>query len=247
MISSSPRAATIALLVLLAPASARSELEASFYAGGTLTANTTVRLTQPGGTDLELAGVAWNGESFVSPIYYAIRIAYWPAKSSAWGISAEFIHDKLIADLDRTVTVTGTRAGDPVDAREPLRATFRGLSFSHGHNLLLMNAQYRWPGGQQEDRGLRARLEPHVGSGVGIALPHVEVDTSGTATEEYQMAGFAWQAFAGVDLALVWGFSASPEYKLSYARIDGELSGGGTVRVRPWTHHLVIGLSYRFL
>lgn len=237
----------IAVLCASAPPSARSEFEASFYAGGTLTANTTVRLTQPGGTNLEFTGVAWNGESFVSPIYYAIRIAYWPATSGAWGIAAEFIHDKLIADLDGAVAVTGTRAGAPVDAREPLRATFGGLSFSHGHNLLLMNAQYRWPGGHQGSGGFRARLEPHVGSGVGIALPHVEVDAGGATTEEYQMAGFAWQAFTGVDLALAWGFSAVPEYKLTYARIDGELSGGGTVRVRPWTHHLVIGLSYRFL
>ena len=236
----------IAILCAAAPAGARSELVATFYAGGTLTANTTVRLTQPDGTDLEFAGVAWSGESFVSPIYYAIRIAYWPARSASWGIAAEFIHDKLIADLDGTVTVTGTRAGDPVDAREPLGASFRGLSFSHGHNLLFMNAQYRWLGRHPGNGGFRDRLEPHAGLGVGIALPHVEVDTGSTPTEEYQMAGFAWQAFAGVRLALAWGFSAVPEYKLTYARIDGELSGGGIVRVRPWTQNLVIGLSYRF-
>jgi len=51
---------------------------------------------------------------------------------------------------------------------------------------------------------------------------------------------------SGVDAPIFKGFSAFAEYKLSYARVNADLEGGGTLEVNPWTNHFVIGISYRF-
>jgi lipid A oxidase len=119
--------------------------------------------------------------------------------------------------------------------------TFDVLSMSHGHNTLTFNGFYRWmsPGSAQ-------KLTPYVGLGLGIAVPHVEVKMGDSVTEEYQYAGATIQGLAGLDLHLWKGFSAFAEYRLNYARLDTDLTGGGSLKVAPWTNHLSAGLTFTF-
>jgi lipid A oxidase len=160
-------------------------------------------------------------------------------------VAGEFIHAKMFARLNETIQVDGTRVGLPVSGRERLGDTFQNLSFSHGHNMLLVSGQHRWfPGG---DRGVGAgRIQPRVGLGVGAALPHVEVITASTTTDEYQSAGFAAQILGGADIDLSKHLALLVEYKLTYADIKADLSGGGRLEVAPLAHHLAIGLSVVF-
>lgn len=216
---------------------AHAEWRLSLYGGASYTLESDVKLKQPGGTDLTLHDVPWSDESFKSPIYYGARLGYW-FNDAPWGLALDFTHAKMIASPGDVVEVSGTRAGAPVSGQEPVGSTFSNLQISHGLNLLTLNGLYR----------LRPpiRIEPYAGLGVGVAIPHIETEIGGVQTQSYQLAGPAAQALIGVDAPVYKGFSAFVEYKLSYARISGDLDGGGTLEVNPWTNHFVFGLSYRF-
>jgi lipid A oxidase len=68
----------------------------------------------------------------------------------------------------------------------------------------------------------------------------------GQHTSEYQLAGPAVQGLAGVRYATSDRVGVFVEYKLSYARLDESLSGGGSIAFNPQIHQFVLGLSYGF-
>lgn len=95
---------------------------------------------------------------------------------------------------------------------------FRHLEFSHGHNTLTLNGMVRLP-------SLLPGLGPYVGAGVGVALPHTEVQFNGdpTRTYEYQYAGPAAQAVLGMEVRLPH-LSIFLEYKFTLASYDAPLT-----------------------
>ncbi len=233
-------------LTILTSTNVRAEFALGAYGGKAWTLDSEVRLDQPGGTNLTFNDVSWNDESFKSPIYYGARLTYWLESKANWGFEAEFIHAKMVAELKDTVAVKGTRNGMTVSGSERLSNTFDHLEFSHGLNLLMFNARYRWfPTGRREDN-LLGRIQPYLGLGAGMAIPHVEVSTNAVNTGEYQIAGPAFQGLAGINLDITDYLSLFTEYKLSYADIEADLSDGGTLRVEPITNHLVLGASLNF-
>lgn len=235
-------ASTLGVALTAAPATA--QLSVSVYGGVAKTLDGAVGLARPDGTDLTFADVSWRGESFKSPIYYGLRLTYWLGYSANWGVALDFTHAKMLAVLDDTVSVSGRREGSAVDGRERLGDTFTTLSFSHGHNLLTLNAMYRWFPKSERDETALGRLQAHFGLGLGLAIPHVETDIDGVITGEYQTSGLAVEARVGLDFEIVRRLSLLAEYKLSYARLDADLAGGASVDVRPWTHHAVLGISF---
>ena len=236
-------ATTVALVLSAAPAQA--EFVISIYGGDVFTHDTDVDLTEPG-TSLTFENVPFDGESFEKPPYYGYRVSYWLKSRPNLGGALDFTHAKTIADRAKPVTVTGTRGGAPVSTVEPAGNTFEELEFSHGHNLLTANGLYRWfPTGQRDD-SLLGRLQPYAGAGAGVAIPHVEIITPTSRTKEYQIAGPAVQGLLGVNVDLHRYISTFTEYKLTYANINADLSGGGEVEVNPLTHHFIVGLSVRF-
>lgn len=236
-------AAVTASLFMSTPA--RAESVATFYFGDIWTNDADVRLVETGDTDLDFRAVAWDGKSFESPRYWGLRYIHWFKESPHWGVSGELIHAKMYARLNDTVQVEGTRGGSPVSGPERLGDTFQQLSFSHGHNMLLVSGQRRWfPGA---GRGVGAgRIQPRIGFGIGAALPHVEVITASSMTDESQFAGFAAQILGGADVDLSKHLALLLEYKLTYADINADLTGGGRIEVAPLAHHLTFGLSVVF-
>jgi opacity protein-like surface antigen len=223
-----------------------AEFVLSAYGGVADTMDTDVKLSQTGGTDLNFSDVSWSDKSFEGPIYYGLRLNYWFEDFTGWGVCVDFTHAKMYAELGDTVNLTGSRAGVPVAGAELLRNTFQELSFSHGYNLFTFNGMYRWfPKGARDDTFL-GRLQPYAGLGLGITVPHVEVETNGDRTEEYQYTGPAFQGFGGINFDVYKKFSLFMEYKLTYSDMDADLTGGGSIEVKPWTNHLIFGLSYRF-
>ena len=231
------------LLFVIAGGRARAELALGAYGGLGTTFDSDVALEQPGGTDLTLSDVSWSDRSFESPIYYGLRLTYWA--DSGWGGALDYTHAKIYADMDDTVDVGGNRAGTPVAGRERVGDTFDALSFSHGHNMLTLNLMYRWSSLGSEG-SLLDRLRPYAGVGAGAAIPHVEVIANASRTDEYQVAGPAVQGLAGIDFAISERVSLFTEYKLSYAHIEADLTGGGTVSVEPITNHFALGVSFKF-
>ncbi len=224
------------------PLAVQAEWTASLYGGIAHTLDSDVMLVESGGTDLTFHDVPWDDDSFEEPQYFGLRLTYWFGRQSPWGLAVDFVHDKMIAELDEKVSVTGRRGDEPVNTLEVLGDSFVKLEFSHGHNLLTANVLYRWL--DQSRRCWLGRFQPYVGLGAGVAIPHVEVQAGNPfTTTNYQFAGPAVQGLAGLNLDLVKYLSIFAEFRLSYAHIEVDLRGGGSLETDAWTYHFNLGLS----
>lgn len=192
------------------------EIQAGGYGGVSYTHPSVVAFDNPGKTDFKVDGFEWLGRPFKSPIYYGLRAIAWQPGSSL-GAMVDFTHAKAIASADDLATFAGTRNGQPMPPKAKIGDTFRHLEFSHGHNLVTLNAMLRL--------GSLLRLRPYVGVGGGITLPHTEIGfkDENERTYAYQFAGFAGQVLAGVEIPL-GRTSVFFEYKFTYAPYDVPLS-----------------------
>ncbi len=232
----------VALVVFSAEA-APAQVAISVYGGLAHTSSADVSLVQPGGTDLAFVGVSWTGESLKSPPYYGLRLSYWFGASAHWGLAVDFTHVKMYAQLDKTVSVSGRRSGTAVEGSERIADTFSVLSFSHGHNLLTLNGLYRWFPRGGRDGTFLGRLQLYGGLGTGVAIPHVETEIDGVVTSEYQVSGPVIEGLGGLNFDLTRHFLLFAEYQINYARLEGKLTDGGALAVKPWTHQLALGVS----
>lgn len=227
------------------PIEACGEMFISGYLGFSSTLDSDVELNRPGGTNLTFSDVSWDDKSFESPPYYGLRVGYWFKDLTNWAAAIDFTHAKMVSDLGQTVSVSSTLNGTPVSGQERLGDTFEVLEFTDGHNLITLNGMYRWM-----DLGTPGtffnRLQPYVLVGLGIAYPHAEVTIEGDRTFEFQNTGLAAQAGDGLDVDITRLMSVFAEYRLSYAEIDAELVGGGTLKTEPWTRHFNLGVTVSF-
>jgi lipid A oxidase len=227
-------------------ATAQGEWVLSIYGGKSITENGDLELHQSERTSLTFEDVSWDDHSFESPLYYGARPSYWLDKWPGWGASLDFTHAKMYLDPNDTVHVIGTRLGMAVNEPERIGATIQRFSNSHGLNFLTLNLLHRWfPKGQRGDSPL-GRLQPYVGIGAGITIPHVETTVDNKSTDEYQFGGPALQGLAGLSYDLFKHLSTFIEYKISYADVDMDIAGGGKISIEPVTHQFVFGLSARF-
>ena len=206
----------------------RREILAGGYLGVTHTHPSTVAINNPGRTDMTVRDFQWEGKPFKSPIYYGARIVNWPG-GSRLGTMLDFTHAKAIARFEDEATFTGTHEGRPLAPKAKVGDVFKHLEFSHGHNMLTLNAMTRL--------GSFA-VQPYIGAGAGISLPHTEIAfrTENGRTYEYQYAGLVGQALAGVQIRLGRA-TVFFEYKFSYAPYEVPLSGvvnGGYLFMDIW-------------
>lgn len=228
----------LAAAIALAPG-ARAELDLDIAFGTAHTASSQVELSRPGPTALNFDAVSWEDSSFEGPMYYQVRFTYWSNRREHWGISLDFTHAKAEGEVDRLVDVSGIRDGQPVSGQELVADTFDRLTFSHGHNMLTVNGNYRFGAPSR-------RIRPYLGFGAGAALPRVEVRVEDSITDEYQAAGPTLLVLGGVDLEALRWLTFALEYKLSYSSLDADLVDGGSLQTDLWTHHVTVGASFRF-
>jgi hypothetical protein len=239
-----PGAAYLALLSLPAfsersdRSDGETDAQLGVYLGPAYTSESDLNLAQPGGTDMTFRDIAWEGKPFRRPPYYGYRAIYWPG--DRYGVMLDFTHIKAIAIKDRPVQQSGFKDGDHVPPQAPISATLKRLEFTHGYNLLTLNALRRGA-----SRG--PNLIPYFGLGLGVAIPHVEVERADTPqsarTFEYQITGPALQLLGGIEWRFGRRLSLFVEYKLSCAMIRGDLVGGGKVTTNLCTHQLPLGLA----
>ncbi|HEX5958992.1 MAG TPA: hypothetical protein VFY92_10115 [Hyphomicrobiaceae bacterium] len=187
------------------------------YSGVSLTLPSTVRITNPGRTDLTVQDFNWIGRPFKSPIYYGLRSQHW-APASPLGTMIDFTHAKAIARAGDTATFTGTINGQPAPGKAKIEDVFRHLEFSHGHNIVTLNGLVRLP-------SWFLPVRPYIGLGGGITLPHTEIGlkAENRRTYEYQFAGYAGQILFGVQLP-IGRLAPFVEYKFTYAPYTVPLS-----------------------
>jgi lipid A oxidase len=192
------------------------ELMFAGYSGVPYTYPSDVTVVKSGLNDFTAHHVVWDGKPFVNPIYYGARIVRFG--DGPVGTMLDFTHSKTIARLAEDVAFTGTLNGAPAPERATLRDVFRKLEASHGHNMLTLNGLLRLP-------RFGVRLQPYVGIGAGVSLPHSEVQFANAEkrTYEYQVAGFVGQALIGLELRTA-RVSYFLEYKYTLAPYDMPLS-----------------------
>jgi len=214
------------LAVTLAPLDAGAEWRLGALGGDTETRD----------TGLMLQGLPVEDNSFESPFYYGIRLTHW-FDHAPLGVMLDFTNAKAAAGPDNGVEARGISAGTAISGGEPAVDAFPTLQLPHSPNLLTLNGLYRprsWDW-----------IEPYAGLGLGIAIPQVQVNAGGFQTSEYQVAGPAAQGLAGLNFQLYGRFSVFAEYKLSYADVEANLAGAGTLDMEPWTNQFIAGVSFR--
>ncbi len=207
----------------LMAAPAMAEMELSVYSGWQTAPHSRVTGDYPGtGAEFD-ALIGWEGRSFEMPPYYGVRGTWW--KNENLGFGLEFTHAKVYA---------------PDDEKEAIG--FSDLEFTDGLNILTVNAYQRWPG-----RWAEGALTPYVGGGVGVAVPHVDIDTTtGEETYEFQLTGPAARLTAGMSYDLNDRFAVFGEYQFTYSINTVDLPEGGTLETDVKTNALNVGLSLKF-
>ena len=162
--------------------------------------------------------VKWLGKSFEAPPYAGVRATWWT--SDKWGFGVEVNHAKVYAE---------NKAALGYDT----------LEFTDGLNLVTANVFRRFPNA--------GRFTPYLGGGLGVAVPHVEIERVGEdKTFEYQLTGPAVILVAGASFEINDRWSVFAEYKASYSRNKAKVDAGGTLTTNIVTNALNLGVSYRF-
>lgn len=198
------------------------EFQLSVYGGLQTLPHSVVSGNDPAGAGAFSFTAGWEGNSFQAPPYYGLRGTWW--QTETFGLSLDFTHSKAYADDD-----TLTSSGFPV------------LEFTDGINVLTVNAMRRFP-----NEG--SRWTPYVGAGVGVAVPHVEVQSTGASpkTFEFQYGGVAAQFQGGIEYELNESWSVFGEYKMNYVDLDVDLDGGGNLSTNLITNAVNIGAGFSF-
>lgn len=212
-----------ATLHFAAPASAQgllNDIEFSIYSGVQTSPHSRIGGDYPGGGDID-ALIGWEGRSFEAPPYYGLRATWW--RDSQVGYGFEFTHTKVYAPDD-----------------EKAAAGFRRLELTDGLNIVTLNATRKW-----NDRW--GMLSPYVSGGIGLAVPHVDVETTaGDKTYGYQVTGPAARLTAGASYDLTDSMALFGEYQFTYSSNTADLEGGGELNTDIITNALNVGLSFRF-
>lgn len=197
-----------------------AEQEISFYTGFQEAAHSRVYVNDPGGVGTTDFLVGWDGRSFEAPPYYGFRYTNW--RNERFGIGVEFNHAKIYAP-DDILADNG----------------FDNLEMTDGLNIITVNVMRRW---KDYARG----FTPYVGAGLGVAVPHVDVETAGGKTFEYQLTGPAVMLVFGASYDLNDTWAVFGEYKGTYSMNEAELDNGGTLDTDIVTNALNIGVTYKF-
>lgn len=209
------------LCVLALPALA--EVELGFYGGWQTAPHADVSIRGDAVISDRDFTAGWEGRSFEAPPHYGLRATWWPGRlGGVYGLGVEANHAKVYADSE-TLAATGLDR----------------LEFTDGLNILTLNGMRRWP-------DAFGTVTPYVGAGIGVAVPHVEVEDEGSRTFEYQLTGPAVALMAGASVPVSERVSVFGEWRGTYSMNEGDLAGGGTIETDVVTNALNLGVTFSF-
>lgn len=225
-----PIPARVALIAasLMVATPAAAELELSFYLGAQGVNDSNASGYLPDSTPFNRK-VDWKGKPFDSPLYYGGRATWWT--NSDFGFGIEGTHTKAYASAADQKEIGTDR-----------------LEFTDGHNIFTANVMKRFPSAFEG-----SNFTPYVGAGVGIAVPHVDVQVSGSThrTHGYETTGVALRGIAGMKYALTDNWALFGEYQIVWSDNDATIEGDpgeadGKLRTKLTTHAVNVGVSYSF-
>jgi hypothetical protein len=222
---------------------AQAEWIVSGYLGAAATQAAPLRVIQPStDTDVTLESVRYRGGPFTPPLYYGLRMTWFPGAASWLGLDAELIHLKAYARSEQPVRASGRFHGGIIDRSVPVGEAIERFSLSHGLNFLLFNAVARRALGTGQTPG-RIVLTGRIGA--GPTIPHAESAANGMSTEGYEWGSLGWQAAVGLQVRILRRADLLGEYK--FTRTGQSVSiVQGTAKGVFASHHVVAGLAWTF-
>jgi hypothetical protein len=149
--------------------------------------------------------VHWSGQSFVSPLYYVVRVGYADA-------AIDFTHYKIIAAVHQDIEQSGTWHGAPIDGEAPLDQHVQHLEISHGVNALALVGIVH----DATKRGF------YGGGGPLIYLSHSESTVDGKVFRwGYAPSGNGFEVFSGFGMPAPWA-----EVKYDVGRVTVGIADG---------------------
>lgn len=208
------------ILALTCITNAYAEHMISIYGGLQTASDSTADVTDVDGSSYSL-DIDWEGRSFSTPPYYGIRYTNYAWKD--YGFALDFVHSKVYASQD-TLDNSG----------------YNVMEFTDGINVLTAIALKRFdPIG---------KMRPYVGAGLGINMPHVELESPlmSEKTFEYQYGGMSAIGLAGVNYALTDHWGLFTEARFDYSQLDVEMGETGNYKTELFTQAINLGISYSF-
>ena len=172
------------------------------------------------GNDPTAAGMFAFPGNWNASAAQGIRVTFWQSRVFGWGL--EFSNSGAVA-RDEALLAGGLSE----------------LSLEDGLGLLSVNAYRR-------SAEPIAGLEPYVGAGLGLALPHLRFDGGGSVTDERQLTGATVQVMAGARYPIGSGLALFGEYQGSYSMNMADLAGGGSLDAGIVTNSFNFGISLGF-
>lgn len=210
------RAIAFCIALFALSTSAAAQVELSFYSGAQSAAPSHVTIREFGAA-ADTFALDWEGRSLQAPIYYGLRATAW--RGDQLGLGLDFAHNKIYPNT--------------------LPDDYGVLEMTDGLNTLTVNAYRRWD-------DIMDGVQPYVGGGIGISIPHVEVETTDQATSGYQLTGAAATWIAGATVPINDRWSVFGEYKGTYTANSADLDSGGTLETNVLTNAVNIGVSFNF-
>ena len=212
----------------------------AFSLGTSQTLSSDVRVRQPAkGTDITLHKVRWGIRAFEPTIYYNLEYGYFSAKQPRLGWTLDLTHNKAIAHVRDSVSVSGLWKGSAVSGTVPMATYVQKLRYTNGINFVSALGVYRGAGPD-------ARFQPFVAGGPSyyILWSRNYVDGIESATD-YRKAGLGWLARSGFRYKLSRALNA--QATLTYSDGPGPLrtaeNGFLSTPLRSW--HEAAGLVWR--
>lgn len=202
---------------LTLPGQAWAQVELSLYGAAFSVSDGQVAGQNTGGF---LANANWSGGAMSSQPDYGVRVTWWQNETYGWGV-----------DLNH--------ASFPKVNANSADNNLNTLDLSGGLNLFTVNAYRRW-------KATENIFVPYIGAGLGMAMPVVTFDSSGSITTEHQAAGPAIQWVAGASYAVTERVSVFGEYRGNYSVNSLGPDSGGTLNSNILTSGFNVGLSLGF-
>ena len=197
----------------------RAEWKIQLFLGKSFTLKSDLRLKQPSRqNDLTFHDVKYSDASFKTPLYYGLRVSYFPTGSSHLGLEAEFIHAKIYSDAQQVVHVSGIRQGKPMDSVISLGDIVQGFSMSHGLNFLFFNLVGR-VGTLKNKNDRLDKIGLYGRVGIGPLIPHTESVIGGEEKAQYELHGPAYQLAVGSEINIWEKIDLLLEYKYTFTNI----------------------------
>ena len=207
-----------------------------------------IRQSDPGGnTNLTFSDVSWEDNSLSGPSarYTTVRVGYFLADKPWMGVTVEFMHYKVFAEVERSVRVTGINEGVPIDAVQPMSAIVERYVVGNGVNFLTASflARKRLKRSEKFPHGC---VQPYVGVGAGPTLLYTQSTVNGKyRSGPYEFGGIGLAALGGVQLQVSRRWDLFAEYKRTYTQANGSIDDGSS-RTDLFTDHFTVGVGVHF-